>query len=253
MFSRRAVAFTAISLILLPTATFAADNGPITVNPIACVAPAMNPRVSAQLANPVRTARVYFKATGATEYYVDMQKTMEGGYSAILPQIDPATSSFTYRVVTTDASGAQTSSPSMIANASSSCTPASLSASDQRYASNLVLGLVADGQSAVPPGFTCKGIVSVITAKGEMKPNDECRRLLAAALPGAGAVAAAGTAGSAATGAAAAGGVAAGGAAAGGLGAVAIGAIAAGAIAAGAIIVHNNNNNNSTPASPARP
>ena len=251
MFSRQAVAFTAISLILLPTATFAADNGPITVNPIACVAPAMNSRVTAQMAKPVQTARVYFKATGATEYYVDMQKTMEGGYSAVLPQIEPKTSSFTYRVVTIDANGAQTSSPLMTANASSSCPSANMSASDQRYASNLVLGLVADGQSAVPPGFTCKGIVSQITARGELKPNDECRRVLAAALPGAGA--AAGTAGSAATGAAAAGAAGTGGAAAGGLSAVAIGAIAAGAIAAGAIIVHNNNNNNSTPASPARP
>jgi hypothetical protein len=232
MFYRRALALTAVSLILVPTATFAADNGPITVNPIGCVAPAMNPRVTAQMANPVRSARVYFKATGATEYYVDMQGTAQGGYSAILPQLAPATSSFTYRVVTTDASGAQTTSPAMTASASASCAPASLSASDQRFASNLVLGLTADGQSAVPPGFTCKGIVSEITVRGELKPNDECRRVLAAAAAGAGAAGAAGAA-------------AATGAAAGGLSAVAIGVIGAGAIAAGAIIVHNNNKNNS--------
>jgi hypothetical protein len=238
---RRALALTAISLILVPTATFAADNGPITVNPIGCVAPAMNPRVTAQMANPVRSARVYFKATGATEYYVDMQGTTQGGYSAILPQLDPTTSSFTYRVVTTDASGAQTTTPVMTASASASCAPANLSASDQRYASNLVLGLTAEGQSAVPPGFTCKGIVSEITVRGELKPNDECRRVLAAAAAGAGAA-----------GAGAAGAAAATGAAAGGLSAVAIGAIAAGAIVAGAIIVHNNNKNNNAPVSSAR-
>jgi hypothetical protein len=246
MFYRRALALTAVSLILVPTATFAADNGPITVNPIGCVAPAMNPRVTAQMANPVRTARVYFKATGATEYYVDMQGTMQGGYSAILPQLDSTTSSFTYRVVTTDASGAQTSSPAMTASASASCPPASLSAGDQRYASNLVLGLTAEGQVGVPLGFTCKGIVSVITARGEMRPNDECRRVLAAAAAGAAGAAGAGAAG-------AAGAAVATGAAAGGLSAVAIGAIAVGAIAAGTIIVHNNNNSNNTPASAARP
>ncbi len=242
MFYRRALALTAISLILVPTATFAADNGPITVNPIGCVAPAMNPRVTAQMANPVRSARVYFKATGATEYYVDMQGTAQGGYSAILPQIEPTTSSFTYRVVTTGASGAQTTSPTMTASASASCPPASLSAADQRFASNLVLGLTADSQSAVPQGFTCKGIVSEITVDGKLKPNDECHRVLAAAAAGAG------TAGAGAAGAAAATG-----AAAGGLSAVAIGVIGAGAIAAGAIIIHNNNNNNNAPASAARP
>jgi hypothetical protein len=238
MFSRRALALTAISLILLPTATFAADNGPITVNPIGCVAPAMNPRVTAQVATPGQNARVYFKATSSNEYYVDMQRAADGSYSAILPQLDSTTSSFTYRVVSIDANGAQTSSPLMTASASASCPAAVLSTADQRYASNLVLGLVADGQSAVPAGFTCKGIVNVITARGEMKSNDECRRLLAAAAPGAGAA----TAGTAA----------ATGATAGGISAVAIGAIAAGAIAAGAVIVHNNNNNN-TPTSTARP
>jgi hypothetical protein len=234
---RRAAALAAISLILLPTASFAADNGPITVNPVGCVAPAMNPRVTAQMASPVQTARVYFKATGATEYYVDMQRTLEGGYSAILPQLEPTTTSFTYRVVTIDTSGAQTSSPLMTASASASCPVADLSASDQRYASNLVLGLVADGQSAVPAGFTCKGIVYVITARGDMKSNDECRRVLAAANPaGAGTATAVTTPG-----------------ATGGISPAAIGALAAGALAAGAIIVHNNNNNNGTPVSTARP
>jgi hypothetical protein len=244
---RRVAAFTAISLIVLPTATFAADSGPITVNPVSCVAPAMNSRVTAQMANPVRTARVYFKATGATEYYVDMQRTLQGDYSAVLPQIEPTTSSFTYRVVTTDASGAQTSSPAMTANASPSCPGASLSAADQRYASNLVLGLAADGQSAVPPGFTCRGIVSVITAKGEMKPNDECRRVLAAAAAPGTAVAGTDAVAGATAGAATAG------AAGSGLTAVETGALAAAAIAAGAVIIHNNNNNNLTPQSTARP
>jgi hypothetical protein len=238
MFYRRAAALAAISLILLPTASFAADNGSITVNPVGCVAPAMNPRVTAQMASPVQTARVYFKATGATEYYVDMQRTLEGGYSAILPQLEPTTTAFTYRVVTIDSGGAQTSSPVMTATASASCPVADLSASDQRYASNLVLGLIADGQSAVPAGFTCKGIVYVITARGDMKSNDECRRVIAAANP-----ASAGTATAVATP----------GATGGGIGPGAIGALAAGALAAGAIIVHNNNNNNGTPISTARP
>jgi hypothetical protein len=239
MFYRQAIALTAISLMIAPTVTFAAESGPITVNPIGCVASAMNPRVTGQLANSGQTARAYFKATGPTEYYVDMQRTPQGDYSAILPQLEATTSSFTYRLVTTDSRGVQTSSPLMTATASATCPPANLSASDQRYASNLVLGLVADGQSAVPPGFTCKGIVSVITARGEMKSNDECRRLLAAAAPGAGAA----TAGSA---------TAAGAATGAGINGLAVGAIAVGAIAAGAIIIHNNNNT-SAPVSAARP
>jgi len=252
--------------MVFSTASFAQNGMPITVTPISCVAPGMNAKVVARTATPLKAARAYFTAfPQQAEYYVDMHLATDGSYWAVLPQVEPLTRSFSYRVVTTDPGGKQVSSPVMTATTAASCT-AMLSTQEQQYANNLTLGKITDSQSSVPAGFTCRGIVSVITAAGQLKPNDECRRLLAAAgatgagAPGSGVAGAGATGAGAGTFAGASAGTAAGAgagagaaAAAGGLSALAIGAIAAGAIVAGAVIVHNNNKNNNQPVSSARP
>lgn len=214
MRTKRAVAVASVFSMLLATATFAQDG--IAVTPISCVAPNMNARVVARAAASTRSARTYFTAfPGQPEYYLDMHLASDGSYWAVLPQVEPATKSFSYRVVTIDANGKQTSSPAMTATATSTCA-LTLSAEEQQFASNLAIGKTNDTQSSIAAGFTCRGQVSVITASGQLKPNDECRRILAAA----------------------------GAADKGRMSAFAIGAIVVGAGAAAAIIIKNNQKDN---------
>jgi hypothetical protein len=230
---------------------------------------------------------VYFKAAGQTlEYYVDMRRANDGTMWAMIPAPLPETKSFTYRIVTTDNRGGQASSFLMTAATASSCAE-SLTGPEQQAASNMVIGLTNASQPAVPTGFQCRGVVSYITTTGEMRPNEECRRLVAAgAQPGAagapgtgagtpgsatgtGATSGAGTTGAGATGGAgAAGGGTAGGATAGGAGGTAVlggggeaalgtttivALTTAGLVAAGIIIQRNNNNNNNSQVSQSRP
>ena len=46
-------------------------------------------------------------------------------------------------------------------------------------AKGIALGLTQAAQHAVPCQFKCNGVTSVISAAGILKPNEECRLLLA--------------------------------------------------------------------------
>lgn len=175
--------FTLCAVAVAPTVLAA---GAPTMVPIACVSAAAPVRVSANVPADAASAKVYFKAAGQTlEYYSDMRRAADGSMWAFIPAPETTTKSFTYRVVSTDAKGIQTSSALLTANTAASCPPQTLSADELRAAAAMIVGLTAPNQSAVPAGFQCKGIVSYITANNELRANDECRRKVAGAQPGA--------------------------------------------------------------------
>lgn len=251
---RRAIAAVTVLSMLVTPSLFAADANAIQVTAISCLSAAQTPRVSANVPANTKSARVYFKAQGqAAEYYVDMRKAANGSWFAYLPIPEPKTAAVVYRVVPIDDKGVQTSSAVLTTTVTSTCPPQNLTADDQRVAENLVVGLTAAGQPSVPTGFQCKYVVSYITTANELKPNEECRKVLAAAAAAAGTTAAAGTGAAAGTAAGAgAAGAAAGAAAATGMSAATLGALAAvGLGAAGYAAYQNNKNNNQT--SPSRP
>jgi len=136
--------------------------------------------------------RVYFHSNAyKDDYFVEMRRGAGDRFFAVLPWEDAAvTKAVTYRIVVKAGDGTESSTEPVNVPVSGNC-PVSLSDDEKGYASNLVVGLTTATQPLVPEGFLCKGIVSLITANGELTSHEDCRRVLAAAA----AAAAAGAAG----------------------------------------------------------
>ena len=229
MTSRRVVATAVITaLIYAPFAVGA--QGPSVTTPILCAAPGVNNRVTTRVAPSLKSPRVFFKASGP-EYYVDMHQGVGDEWWIVLPAVDPATRSITFRVAAQDARGNWVSGTAMTINTSASCPVTGMSDSDKVAADNIVLGLTTPDESPIPIGFSCKGIKTIIASNGQMRQAEECR-----VAQRAGIVPVAGTGGAAAPG----GSVGAGGVSIPLLAAVAIG----GAVAGYAYGKNKNNNKN---------
>jgi hypothetical protein len=97
-------------------------------------------------------------------------------YWSMLPKIAPGSTEVVYYILVTDAEGHKYSSPLMRSKVKQDCPAPELSDDEKKYAKNLIEGLTAERQSAVPPGFLCDGIVSLITVNGDLKANEECRK-----------------------------------------------------------------------------
>ncbi|MGZ4807768.1 MAG: hypothetical protein ACXV7D_00435 [Thermoanaerobaculia bacterium] len=185
--SKKLTAFVTLAAMIVAPLAMAAPAD-LTVDPIACAAPCIHPRVTAKVPASAVSGQVFFKADGTTnEYYVDMRKAADGTMWAFLPAPAPATRSFTYRVVTLDAAGKRASSPLMTLNTSASCPTSNVASNERAAQTAIVVGLTSNAQPIVPVGFLCTDIASYITVSGEMRTNEECRRLLAANGPCAGA------------------------------------------------------------------
>jgi hypothetical protein len=143
-----------------------------------CFPKGSNGKVSVRLvdAAALSSARVYFHAQGQTgDYYLDMRKSVSGETWAILPRTAAGTQGVVYRVRTVDAKGHEISMPETRVNVAAACAASPLSTDEASYAANLVVGQTMDEQAAVPPGFLCDGIVSLISSKGEMRAGLACR------------------------------------------------------------------------------
>jgi hypothetical protein len=196
MLSRRVLA-TALITALIDAPFAIAVQGPSVATPILCAAPGVNNRVTTHLSAPLKSPRVYFKATGP-EYYVDMHQGVGDEWWILLPAVDAATRAFTYRVAAQDANGNWVSGTAMTINTSATCPVNTMSDADKVAADNIVLGLTTPDQSPVPIGFSCKGIKTIIASNGQMRPAEECRVARAAGIvpaTGAGGAAAPGTIG----------------------------------------------------------
>jgi hypothetical protein len=187
----------------------------------------------------LKSPRVYFRAddTGP-EYYVDLFRGNGDEYWAIMPAVDKSTKSITYRIAAQDASGNWLNGNPVRIGVSAACPTNAMAGPEQVAADNIILGLTAADESAIPTGFQCKGIKSVIASNGQMRPAEECRTALAkaGALPG---TKAAGAAGATAV-------------AAHGMTAAELAALGLGAVVVGGAIYKNNQNNNKS-VSPSRP
>lgn len=243
---KRITAVVTLVALLVTPVLMAADMP--TVTPISCASPAAAEKVVSHVPANTASAKVYFKAEGQKiEYYVSMRRAADQSMWAFMPAPELTTKSFTYRVVSTDKNGVQVSSPLLTEMTSLSCPAQIRTSEEERVASNMVIGMTAPGQSVVPPGFLCRGIVSYIAVNGEMRPNYECRSLAAMNTPATGA-GATGAGGAATSGTATAATVAE-----GGLSTRTIVAITAGALAAGSIIYSHNHGHHQQPVSPSRP
>ena len=227
--------FLALSMLLLYVPTLrAAEPVKITHQKALCVPSEAQARLQCDV-NPstsIASVRVYFHSDAyKDDYFLEMRRGAGDRFFAVLPWVDTGiTKAVSYRIVVKSADGTTSSTESATVPVSGSCMT-SLSDDEKRYGSNLVVGLTNSGQPSVPQGFQCKGIVSVITANGEMKSHEDCRKLLAAAGAGTGA-------------AVAAGGIPTG---------VYIGAGVVAAVGAGLIISNNTGGGGKAPVSSARP
>lgn len=168
---KRLVALCSIGLLgIVPMATAA----PAVHTPLSCVPTNANAKIVAS-ADGAASARVYFRSNvGVGEYYVEMLKGADGFWAA-LPLPSGATSTVTYRIVTRDAAGVESSTAAVVAPVNSTCVPFALTADEKQVASNLVIGQTVEPTAALV-GFRCDGVVNTITASGQMEAYDECNR-----------------------------------------------------------------------------
>jgi hypothetical protein len=126
------------------------------------------------------SVRVYFRKGGEQQfYYLEQRVAGEGRYWAALPKPEPDTKTVEYYLAVEDADGKVTTSPPQVLQVSSGCS-LTLSAEEAKYAKNLVIGETAPEQRDKEVlGFMCDGIVSRINARGDLLPDEQCRKILA--------------------------------------------------------------------------
>src|SRR5262249_7809642 len=177
------VAASLIGSMLWAPFAFAALDPPVASS--ICAAPGVNPRVTTNLPAQLKSPRVYFRADATgPEYYVDLFQGTGGQWWAIMPAVDSSTKTITYRIAAQDASGSWVNGAPVNVGVTPTCPSVSMSSTEQVASDNIVLGLTAADESAIPTGFSCKGIKSVIAANGQMRPAEECRGAIAKAAGG---------------------------------------------------------------------
>jgi len=175
-----------VAIISSATALIAAPPSIIT-KPLACVAKDRNARITARVVGRATSVRVFFRAIDpkCNEYFVDMRQSPADPtlYWAVLPLTGPETRMFSYQVRLDPGNGEKlVVSPSepLTVSVHEGCIADPVSQTEQRAADNITLGLVSAGQRGAPCGFRCDGITSILTTANELRPNEECFRILAA-------------------------------------------------------------------------
>jgi hypothetical protein len=174
----------ALSLAFLVGVQSLAAAPTITHTPLACLSAETNARITAHVEGQPSSVRVYFHAIGQTscgEYYVDMRRDARDPtlYTAILPIPTPDADVVMYQIRAKVSGGAETAIAPVAATIRKECTLPALAGPDLQAAQSIVLGFTQASQKPVPCRFRCNGLTNYITAAGEMKPNEECRLLLA--------------------------------------------------------------------------
>jgi hypothetical protein len=159
----------------------AQDAPKIAVVPLACVPKTCKgAKIEAQVTSPspLISVRVLFHSSvDNRDYYMEMKrKPNSNEYFAVLPIVDKQSSSVTYSIMGWDSSGHVYTTDAVTTPVTDRCEVPPLREEEKRYSHNLVVGIQKSDQPAVPPGFHCYGIVSQVTATGELKPNEECRK-----------------------------------------------------------------------------
>ena len=162
--------------------------------------PAMNPSVPtcipkdgnsvvSMVVNPETgwgSVRVYFRKAGSPDFYfLEMRSVGRGNYWAVLPRPEAGTTVADLQFAVRDGEGKETRSAVQQVSVTSNC-PMSLSAEQETFARNLVVGETQVLQAGeVLQGWQCTGVVSRIGASGQMRYDDTCRSKVIAAAAGA--------------------------------------------------------------------
>lgn len=166
-------------VIAFASITGAAELVQIAHSPLDCVPKEVNAKVTARITGPsaIASGRVYFRTEAkGRDNYLEMRHDSDHQYWAVLPLPAGGTEAVVYRIVAQDANGQEATTEVVTAPVTTSCPATPLTDEERRYASHLVIGLTAADQLGLPTGFLCKGIVSQITASGQLQPNGACLR-----------------------------------------------------------------------------
>jgi len=173
-----------VSLLMAVMATLPLNAATtITHTPLACLSPDTPSKITAHVEGAPSSVRVYFHAIGQNcgEYYVDMHRDAKDPslYTAIMPIPTADADVVMYQIRAKANGGAETAIAPVAATIRKECTSPALSAADLQAAQSIVLGLTQPSQKPIPCKFRCNGVTNYITAAGDLKPNEECRLLLA--------------------------------------------------------------------------
>jgi len=157
----------------------AAEAPKLQHEPLTCAPASGNARilVNVTTSTSIESVRCYFRAANKQgEYYIELRRGDDGLHWGVLPIPTSQTTQIQYRLVVKDADGRESVVDPLTVPTTLKCSVL-LTDDESKYARNLVIGQTLPNQSTVPPGFECTGIVSEINVAGELRPNDECRKL----------------------------------------------------------------------------
>lgn len=172
-----------VLFLFLPVFAWAAVPSRITTSAATCASKTQNLRVTAHVDGAPKNVRLYFHAVGPTcgDYYVDMHRDASNPnqYWAMLPIVGPDTTAVTAQVKADFGAGAYLPGDAVVVPVKADCPATTLTSDETRAANNIVLGLTQANQTSIPCAFKCKGVTSFLTTTNELKPNEQCLRLLA--------------------------------------------------------------------------
>jgi len=178
------------SLVLVAAVTAGSSVPTITQTPLACLSSDNYSKITAKVAGNPASVRVYFHAVGQTcgDYFVEMRRDPKDPtlYSAIIPIPAKDADVVLYQIKAKTLGGSEVAAAPVAATVKKECAGTPLSNDDLQTAKAIVLGLTQSAQKATPCKFRCDGVTNFLTASGDLKPNDECRLLLASLAKGGG-------------------------------------------------------------------
>jgi hypothetical protein len=155
----------------------------VTPRPPACIPTAGNSVVATTIApaSGWASVRVYFRKGGEKQYYyLEARVQGDGRYWVALPKPEFDTKTVDYYLAVEDAGGKVTTTAPQTLQVTGGCS-ASLTTEEGKYAKNLVIGETFPEQREKQVlGFMCDGIISRINARGDLLPDEQCRKILAA-------------------------------------------------------------------------
>ncbi len=178
-----------VSSLIFVAAVAATPAAPtISQTPLACLSPTTNTKITAKVAGNPASVRVYFHAVGQTcgDYFVEMHRDPKDPtlYSALMPIPAVDADVVLYQIKAKTTGGSEVAAPPVAATVKKECAATPLSSEDLQAAKAIVLGLTQPAQKSTPCKFRCDGVTHYMTASGDLKPNDECRLLLASLAKG---------------------------------------------------------------------
>jgi hypothetical protein len=167
---------------LVPVTLFAAGEN-FTLSLPNCVPTLANSVVTLSVVPETgwSSVRAYFRNAGSPDfYYLEMRSAGHGKYWAALPRPEVTTQVVEVQMAVRDAEGKETRTPIQKLPVTASCN-GGLTQEQTGFAQNLVVGETVVSQAGqVLSGFRCDGVISRINTRGDLKPDESCRRVLMA-------------------------------------------------------------------------